>query len=95
MSEEGELSYADLNARANQVAHALRAQGVGPEVRVGLYLERSMDFLAGLLGHLQGGRSLCAPGSGLSFALFAAHPRGCAAAGGGDEGSARPAFVGT
>ncbi len=46
VSEEGELSYADLNARANQVAHALRAQGVGPEVRVGLYLERSVDFLA-------------------------------------------------
>src|SRR5579871_3923254 len=55
VSEEGERSYAELNARANQVAHALRAQGVGPEVRVGLYLERSLDFLVGLLGIFKAG----------------------------------------
>jgi non-ribosomal peptide synthetase component F len=50
VSAEGEVSYAELNRRANRVAHALRDAGVGPEVRVGLYAERSLDFVAGLLG---------------------------------------------
>ena len=55
ISEDRTLNYADLNSRANQVAHALRALGVGPEVRVGLYLERSTDFLAALLGIFKAG----------------------------------------
>ncbi|HVK93232.1 MAG TPA: amino acid adenylation domain-containing protein, partial [Noviherbaspirillum sp.] len=54
-SAEGELTYGQLNARANQVAHRLRAAGAGPEVRVGLYLERSLDFVVGLLGVLKAG----------------------------------------
>jgi amino acid adenylation domain-containing protein len=44
------LSYGELERRANQLAHALRAMGVGPDCVVGLYLERSTASLIGLLG---------------------------------------------
>ncbi len=50
-----QLSYRELNGRANQVAHYLRAIGVGPEVCVGLYAERSLEVLIGLLGILKAG----------------------------------------
>ena len=53
--EEESLSYAELNARANQLAHHLRSLGVGPEVVVGLCVERSLDMLVGLLGILKAG----------------------------------------
>ncbi|MCK9202746.1 MAG: amino acid adenylation domain-containing protein, partial [Gallionella sp.] len=49
------LSYAELNAKANQLAHYLRARGVGPEVLVGLCIERSLDMAVGLLGILKAG----------------------------------------
>src|SRR5262249_34334031 len=53
--EDGELTYGELNARANQLAHHLRALGVGPEVVVGLCVERSLELLIGLLGILKAG----------------------------------------
>ena len=53
--EQESLSYAELNARANQLAHYLKRQGVGPEVVVGLCIERSLDMLIGLLGVLKAG----------------------------------------
>jgi amino acid adenylation domain-containing protein len=53
--EQNRLSYREMNARANQVAHHLRALGVGPDVCVGLCLERSMEMLIGLLGILKAG----------------------------------------
>ncbi|ETW98427.1 MAG: hypothetical protein ETSY1_18755 [Candidatus Entotheonella factor] len=49
------MTYAELNARANQVAHDLRAQGVGRGARVGLCMERSLDLLTGVLGILKAG----------------------------------------
>lgn len=49
------LSYAALNRRANQLAHYLQALGTGPEVRVGLCVERSLDMVVGLLGILKAG----------------------------------------
>jgi amino acid adenylation domain-containing protein len=53
---EGEaLSYAELNARANQLAHHLRALGVGPDARVGLCVERSLEMMVGLLAVLKAG----------------------------------------
>ena len=54
-SEEGKLSYGDLNVRANRVASALRSRKVGPESLVGVYLERSLDMVAALLGVLKAG----------------------------------------
>src|SRR5207253_1764769 len=45
----------ELNRRANQLAHYLREAGVGPEVRVALCLERSLEMVIGLLGVLKAG----------------------------------------
>jgi amino acid adenylation domain-containing protein/thioester reductase-like protein len=49
------LTYQQLNQRANRLAHYLRAQGVGPDVIVGLCLERSIELIVGLLGVLKAG----------------------------------------
>ncbi len=49
------LTYGDLNTRANRLAHALRGLGVGPDVLVGLCVERSLDMMVGLLGILKAG----------------------------------------
>src|SRR5205823_10987461 len=53
--EDQQLTYADLNRRANQLAHYLRKRGVGPDVLVGLCVERSLDMIVGLLGILKAG----------------------------------------
>jgi amino acid adenylation domain-containing protein len=52
---EHELSYAQLNARANQLAHLLRNRGVKANVCVGLCVERSAEMIIGLLGILKAG----------------------------------------
>ncbi len=49
------LTYRDLNARANQLAHHLRALGVGPDTLVGLCLGRSVEMIVGILGVLKAG----------------------------------------
>jgi surfactin family lipopeptide synthetase A len=49
------LSYAELDARANRIAQALRARGVGRGQRIGLCVERGPDLLAGVLGILKAG----------------------------------------
>jgi len=53
--EDQQLSYRELNHRANQLARWLLALGVGPEVVVGLCLERSLELVVGLLGVLKAG----------------------------------------
>ena len=53
--EEERLCYGELDRRANQLAHHLRALGVGPETVVGLCLARSLDLIVGLLGILKAG----------------------------------------
>ncbi|MGC1377497.1 MAG: amino acid adenylation domain-containing protein, partial [Anaerolineales bacterium] len=53
--EDQQLTYAELNARANQLAHYLRSQGVGPDVLVGICVERSLEMIVGLLGILKAG----------------------------------------
>ena len=45
-----QLSYRDLNERANQLGHYLRKRGIGPELLVGVSMERSPEMLIGLLG---------------------------------------------
>ena len=53
--EDESVSYRELDARSSQLAHHLRALGVGPEVVVGLCVERSLPMLVGLLGILKAG----------------------------------------
>lgn len=50
-----QLTYGELNRRANKLAHYLQSLGVGPEVLVGICVERSFDMIVGLLGILKAG----------------------------------------
>ncbi|MBD2774620.1 amino acid adenylation domain-containing protein [Iningainema tapete] len=50
-----QLTYRELNQRANQLAHYLQTLGVKPEVLVGICIERSVEMLVGLLGILKAG----------------------------------------
>ena len=52
---ESSITYAELDARANQLAHRLRARGVGRGVAVGLNTDRSIEMVVGLLGILKAG----------------------------------------
>jgi non-ribosomal peptide synthetase component F len=49
------LSYRELNEQANQLAHYLRAQGIGPDTLVGLSVERSLEMVVGMMGILKAG----------------------------------------
>src|SRR5687768_15831665 len=49
------LTYAEVNARANQLAHGLRAEGVGPGSIVALMLECSVAMIVGILGIVKAG----------------------------------------
>lgn len=49
------LTYREVNERANQIAHILHKLGAGPEIPVGLYLERSADLVVAMLGILKSG----------------------------------------
>jgi amino acid adenylation domain-containing protein len=53
--EDEQLSYRELDTRANQLAHYLKKLGVGPEVLVAIYLERSIEMVVALLGTLKAG----------------------------------------
>ncbi len=78
---EGETwSYAALNARANQLAHALRARGVGPGDLVAIRMERSPELIVALLGALKAGAAYLPldpayPPERLRFMLEDAAPR--------------------
>ncbi|HSF38303.1 MAG TPA: amino acid adenylation domain-containing protein, partial [Thermoanaerobaculia bacterium] len=52
---EEEMTYGELDARANRLARRLRALGVGPEVAVGLSAERSLELIVAILGILKAG----------------------------------------
>ena len=49
------LSYRELDERANQLAHHLRARGVGPEILVGISMHRSLEMIVAVLGTLKAG----------------------------------------
>ena len=53
--EGKQLTYRELNRRANQLAHYLRRLGIGPEKLVGICIERSIEMVIGLLGILKAG----------------------------------------
>src|SRR5260370_22920270 len=50
-----QLTYAELNHKANHLAHYLRALGVGPDVLVGICLERSLEMVVSMLATLKAG----------------------------------------
>ncbi len=49
------LTYAELNSRANQLAHYLRGKGVGPDTLVGVFMERSLEMVIALYGIVKAG----------------------------------------
>ncbi|HKR95747.1 MAG TPA: amino acid adenylation domain-containing protein, partial [Candidatus Angelobacter sp.] len=53
--EGAELTYRELDQKANNVAHYLQQRGVGPEIVVGFCVERSIEMLVGILGILKAG----------------------------------------
>jgi amino acid adenylation domain-containing protein len=55
VSEKQNLTYRELNNRANQLAHYLRSLGVKPEVRVGICVERTLEMVIGILAILKAG----------------------------------------
>ena len=55
ISENRQLTYRELNQRANQLAHYLRSRGAGPEVLVGICVESSPEMVIGMLGILKAG----------------------------------------
>ena len=74
------LTYSELNRRANQLAHWLKKMGVGPDVLVGLYMERSLETMVALLSVLKAGGAYVPldtayPQDRLAFMLTDANPR--------------------
>ncbi len=55
VSENQQLTYRELNRRANKLANYLRSLGVGPDCLVGLCMERSIEMMVGILGILKAG----------------------------------------
>ncbi|MEH2165184.1 MAG: amino acid adenylation domain-containing protein [Nostoc sp.] len=73
--EDKQLTYRELNQQANCLAHHLKTLGVGPEVLVGICVERSLEMVVGLLGILKAGGAYVPldpkyPTERLSFMLF-------------------------
>ncbi len=65
------LTYRELNVQANQLAHHLQKLGVGPEVLVGLCIERSLEMVVGLLGILKAGGAYIPLDPGFPFERIA------------------------
>ncbi|MHC1765982.1 MAG: amino acid adenylation domain-containing protein [Verrucomicrobiia bacterium] len=77
---EEELSYQDLNARANKLARHLQRLGIGPEELAAIYLERGNDFIVAILGILKAGGAYvpldpASPPERLQWMLEDASPR--------------------
>src|SRR2546422_2317913 len=78
--EGEEVSYAELNRRANRLAHSLIAEGIGPEDIVGLSLPRSVEMIVGLVGVLKSGAAYLPidpdyPAERMAFMLEDAQPK--------------------
>ena len=75
-----ELTYAELNTRANQLAHWLIERGIGPDVLAGVLMERSLEMVIGLLAILKAGGAYLPidphyPGERLAFMIEDARPQ--------------------
>ncbi|MEJ7675847.1 MAG: AMP-binding protein [Chitinophagaceae bacterium] len=57
--EEEQLTYKELNEKANQLAHYLRSKGVKEETLVPICVERSLEMIIGILGILKSGEHMC------------------------------------
>jgi amino acid adenylation domain-containing protein len=53
--DDQKMTYAELNRRANQLAHSLQRRGIVPELRVGVCMERSLEMVVAILGILKAG----------------------------------------
>jgi amino acid adenylation domain-containing protein len=78
--EDRRLTYAELNRRANQLAHRLRKMGVQPDTLVGICVERSLEMVVGILGILKAGGAYLPldpayPKERLAFMLDDARPK--------------------
>jgi amino acid adenylation domain-containing protein len=78
--ENQQLTYRQLNDRADRLAHHLQKLGVGPNVLVAIYVERSLEMMVGLLGILKAGGTYVPldpifPPARLAFMLEDCHPR--------------------
>ena len=78
--QDQQLSYAELNVRANRLAHYLREQGVGADALVGICIERSLDMIIAVLGVLKAGGaylplSPTLPPSRMAYMIEDARPR--------------------
>jgi amino acid adenylation domain-containing protein len=78
-AEGGSLTYGELDRRARRLARRLRAEGVGPETRVGLCAERSLEMVVGMLAVIQAGGAYVPldpdyPHDRLAFLLADARP---------------------
>jgi amino acid adenylation domain-containing protein len=78
--EDQSLSYGQLNERADRLAHYLRSHGVGPDTRVGICMERSLEMVVGLLGILKAGGAYVPldpsyPAERLAYMLADAQPK--------------------
>jgi non-ribosomal peptide synthetase component F len=86
--EAEQVSYGELNERANQLAHYLRELGVGPEGRVGICVERSVEMVVGLLGILKAGGAYVPLDAQYPEERLAVHVGGCAGGSVVDAGAA-------
>ncbi|MGS0897672.1 non-ribosomal peptide synthetase, partial [Burkholderia stagnalis] len=91
--EGARLSYGELNARANRVARYLRRQGIGPDQRVAICVERSLEMMVSLLGVLKAGAAYVPldpsyPADRLAYMLVDSAPAAVLtqSAGGGEPG---------
>src|SRR5439155_24890727 len=57
ISQEDQITFAELDRRANQLVHYLQKRGVGPEVIIAVCMERSIEMMVALLGILKAGGS--------------------------------------
>jgi amino acid adenylation domain-containing protein len=78
-SEKQSLTYAQLNVRANQLAHFLRKRGAGPEVLVAMYMDRSLDMVVAILAIVKAGAAYVPldstyPSGRLAFMLGDSNP---------------------